>query len=607
MLKLALGTLVTLSLFATSFGQYNTPQSSVWAVGNKKGMDFTTNPPSIIETGLMSANEGSATIADENGQLLFCTNGTNVWNREGNLMPIGSTINGSGANTASTTQAAAIIPYPSNPGKYFLFSLTQVPNSRLFSNIVDMNLNGGLGDIDTSYQLHKTLLKNGLTEKMTVAKGCNNDAWLLVHSNTSVSFLAYHITATGLDTVPVISQVGNLPAASYNQGVMKVAPDGTKILTTTFTGATAIKGLEIYDFDPSTGIVSNALLVDEVNAYGGTFSPKGSKIYVQEITTPGKVWQYDLANIGQATAKTFIGNSGQYCDMKLAPDGKIYVASHIQSMGFNSYRYFARINNPEALGEDCDFQDTVSVLAFPSGNNGSLTQGLPNDIIVPTPSAITSSLVMDSLFCSDEQFEVELNLPTNALNISWNDGFEGSDRTVNSAGIYIVNYQNGCTSFTDTFKIVQASILAPSIIQTNNSLALDASFAEIEWYLDGNLIATEQTIQITSAGVYSAIVRNEEGCEVTSLNTVQSSLSIIKHDANEVFIYPNPIVQNNIKVHAPGACFLSIFNNQGQIMLQLELFQEDQLINIESLAEGTYIVAIEWNDGSSIMKKIVKQ
>lgn len=605
MLKLAVGSLVSLGLCLTSFGQYNTPQSSVWAVGSKKGLDFSTNPPTIIDTGLTTANEGSATISDANGQILFCTNGTNVWGSDGLAMPNGTNINGTGLNTASTTQAAVIVPFPSHPGKYFLFSLTPVSNCRLFSNIVDMHLNNGLGDIDTSYNFHKVLLKNGLTEKMTVAKGCNNDAWLLVHSNTSVSFLAYHITANGLDTVPVISTVGNLPATSYNQGVMKVSPDGTKIMTNIFTGANGVKGLEIYDFDSATGMVSNAQLIDEINAYGGSFSPKGSKIYVQEITTPGKVWQYDLENIGQEDAKTFVGNSGQYCDMKIAPDGKIYVASNIQSSGFNSYRYFARINNPDAWGTDCDFQDTISILSFPSGNVGSITQGLPNDVIIPTPATSIQTLVMDSIFCTNDQLAVEITLPNGANAINWSDNLVEANRLIIQEGIYIANYQIGCSNYSDTFKISQSTILAPTIIETGNTLSLDNSYAEINWFLDGNLISTAEAIEIENAGIYTASVKNEEGCEAISTNAIQSSLSVDVLNSTFVHLFPNPITNNQLTVKTNGAIKAIITNLQGKVITQFDLQQDEQILPLDSISRGSYFITFIWDNGRNLQKQII--
>src|ERR1700753_1183744 len=91
--------------------QYNLPQSRIWAMGNKVGLDFTqVNDPLPIVTALANGNEAAASVCDENGTLLFYTNGTTVWNRNGVQMPNGAALTGNGLNvsTLSTTQGAVI-------------------------------------------------------------------------------------------------------------------------------------------------------------------------------------------------------------------------------------------------------------------------------------------------------------------------------------------------------------------------------------------------------------------------------------------------------------------------------------------------------------------
>jgi hypothetical protein len=62
------------------------------------GMDFNTVPPTYLDTSAIgnivacgsSHNEGTASIADSTGQLLFYTNGKKVWNRNHEVMQNGS-------------------------------------------------------------------------------------------------------------------------------------------------------------------------------------------------------------------------------------------------------------------------------------------------------------------------------------------------------------------------------------------------------------------------------------------------------------------------------------------------------------------------------------
>ncbi|HOZ88173.1 MAG TPA: hypothetical protein PL029_10455, partial [Bacteroidia bacterium] len=52
--------------------------SKKWYFGNQAGLDFMTNPPTILTNGAMTNLEGCASIADPTtGNLLFYTNGIN--------------------------------------------------------------------------------------------------------------------------------------------------------------------------------------------------------------------------------------------------------------------------------------------------------------------------------------------------------------------------------------------------------------------------------------------------------------------------------------------------------------------------------------------------
>src|SRR5690606_41202454 len=84
-----------------AFSQFNRTKN--WVLGDSVLLDFSTNPPSLGVSALKS-HEGFSVISDENGQLLFYTNGVTVWNALHQIMP-----NGTGLNSdisLSTTDAA---------------------------------------------------------------------------------------------------------------------------------------------------------------------------------------------------------------------------------------------------------------------------------------------------------------------------------------------------------------------------------------------------------------------------------------------------------------------------------------------------------------------
>jgi DNA-binding beta-propeller fold protein YncE len=126
------------------------------------------------------------------------------------------------------------------------------------------------------------------------------------------TFRAYHVTAGGVDTLPVTSRVGMIHrdsrgSVNYEIGIgqMIFSPDGRKLAVMVYH----LNQAEIYDFDAATGKVSNPVLLYKPNyqdsrlwltpdamdeAYGVAFSPDGSKLYT--CFGRGIVFQYDLSN-----------------------------------------------------------------------------------------------------------------------------------------------------------------------------------------------------------------------------------------------------------------------------------------------------------------------
>ena len=65
-------------------------------------------PPTGLTDGALDTNEGSATISDENGNLLFYTDGSSAYDRNGDVMLNGNFLGGN----STTTQSGVIVPRP---------------------------------------------------------------------------------------------------------------------------------------------------------------------------------------------------------------------------------------------------------------------------------------------------------------------------------------------------------------------------------------------------------------------------------------------------------------------------------------------------------------
>jgi hypothetical protein len=395
--------LILLVACTNSNAQYYSSQNKVWAFGYKAGLDFKTGVPVPFTSGLdyFFYIEGTASVSDTAGHLLFYTNGLSAYNKDHVLMPHGDTI--SPFITYSTTQAAVIAPVIGTTNKYYIFSLSEyypsVPASgRLNYSIVDMSLDGGLGDVIASSI--GTPVDDSLSEKMIAITGNNHNIWLLTHRRDTAVFLAYEITAAGIAATPVVSKVGYLSGhGRYAVGVMKASPNRRKLVVQAFDYLSLnFNGSELYDFDPATGTVSNCMVIDSTNSYyGAEFSSDNTKLYAQEAPADDtmKIYQYNLALATHAairSSKTLIATNlkRDISDMRLGPDKKIYFLGTDDSVDIlgNFYlRYMDRISSPDLLGTACNY--TPHIIKFLPGTG--MLWGLPNVYVTEDTLGTTSA------------------------------------------------------------------------------------------------------------------------------------------------------------------------------------------------------------------------
>jgi len=69
-------------------------RNNIWYFGRKAGLNFNQPVPIPLVNSAMNADEGSSTICDINGNLLFYTNGVTVYNRNHQIMLNGENLAG---------------------------------------------------------------------------------------------------------------------------------------------------------------------------------------------------------------------------------------------------------------------------------------------------------------------------------------------------------------------------------------------------------------------------------------------------------------------------------------------------------------------------------
>ncbi len=400
--------------FSSSFAQEG---NHIWYFGDQAGLDFRNSPPTPLLDGALATNEGCATISDADGNLLFYTDGINVWNQAHNLMPNGSGLLGD----PSATQSSIVVPDPGDTNRYYIFTVPaselDIENGKLHYSVVDMRLESGQGDVSNK----NVALVGPVVEKVTSVLHTNGQwVWVITHEWGTNAFYAYLVKDTGIDP-PVISNVGDVHSGITSNafGYLKASLSGTRLALCRLVATNPFSSpgvFEIFTFNPSTGVVSNPIqsAPDFDRAYGLEFSPDGSKLYVAKNgpTTggaPHELYQIDLW-AGSATdilnSETLVGTSpnpdptSRLGALQLGRDGRIYVAR-----GFNEY--LGVIENPNASGAACNY---VNDGIFLGGRESRY--GLPN--FISAPEAVGPPLRTQAL-----HFRAEWQSEGEQVRLSW--------------------------------------------------------------------------------------------------------------------------------------------------------------------------------------------
>jgi hypothetical protein len=251
-------------------------EAAIWYFGQNAGLDFNSGAPVALTDGALVTQEGCATISDATGSLLFYTDGITVWNRNHVPMPNGTDLLGD----PSSTQSGIIVPYPGNIELYYIFTVHDAGELEgLQYSMVDMSLNGGLGDVTTK----NIPLATPVAEKLTAVEHANGtDIWVVAHGYGNNDFLAYLVTPTGLVTTPVVSSVGEilpiLPNGQGTRGYMKISPNGQFLVTV--SNGTRLR--ELFRFDSFSGQVSDVI---DLNPYFLPLRQSSPLIVVNFIST----------------------------------------------------------------------------------------------------------------------------------------------------------------------------------------------------------------------------------------------------------------------------------------------------------------------------------
>ena len=388
--------MVLLLLPLAGWAQYT---NNYWCFGDSVLINWTTPQSPIVGYSAFTFRNGSTTIADSGGLLLY--SGYNyyltpvqpsIWNKFHNNISDSIIIKG-----GLWYHASLFVPDPGNDSSIYLFTagVTGATSYGLFYSKINYKANNDSGlVIQKNIQLNNFPAFDAL---MAVRHGNGRDWWLFTQrwyapsaQTPSNEFRIYLISPSGVSG-PFIQNIGN--THTTNAGHLVFSSDGTKFANISMRGL-----VELYDFDRCAGNIIQTTPIEQepsglpfIHLFQScAFSKDNSKLYLLDLDQSNSTTylaQYDVLSANISQSKVIIDSMvipQAPCQMKMAPDGRIYIAA---ADGNYSWPYpdtitaytttnnnLSVINYPDSLGAACDFQP----FSFNLGTGRSYL-GLPNN------------------------------------------------------------------------------------------------------------------------------------------------------------------------------------------------------------------------------------
>jgi uncharacterized protein (TIGR02145 family) len=490
------------------------------------------------------AEGNTVNISDSTGNLLFIASGFCVYNKNKVMMPHGCAIF---IDSRGFSQRVLAVQQPGRDSLYYLFVAGDSPNVLRYS-IINMNLDGGLGDIDP---LNSNVPVPGGTTSWNSVTGIrhanNKDIWVVstISYIDSIKFASYLLTQSGL-APPVLSKcygdgIFNPPLPPYANSPqsIRISPDGRK-LAAIFGGKT-----EFCEFNAATGEITHLFYLSFHAGFGNSeFSINSKYFFISRpgsgVPASGIILQYDATktDLLQFTQSEILIDSASHSHpyLQMAPDWKIYGTEPMKDS-------LSVISNPSNQGLSCNYQYNAV------GLNGIGWEWLPQFV------QRYKAYIHHNTLCQDNpiHFSGDIWPPADSIHWDFGDPASGPSNYSNlsnpshlysTPGSYTVElFVRHNDNRTDTTRQVinilanpQPALGLDKTICIGDSVTFDAGFCSGCSYLWKDLgtglpVGASQTFKTGLAGSYTVVVTNSNGC--------------IGSDTVQLTTTPIPSVTNN--------------------------------------------------------------
>jgi len=347
-------------------------RANFWFFADSVGLDFNSGVP--VENTNCQIKDftwmSTSTMSDTNGNLLFYSNASYIWNKQHEIMD--------NSHTGPTYwtpghQAAIAVPAPGSDSLYYIFTarFLDAPYPMIYYTI-NMAGDNGLGA-----QINVDTLDAGWDAASMVTGTYHKnkkDIWIITRKFHTSQYTAFRVNEDGVNPEPVLSHAPMRPLDDSNFGNMKVSYD-KNYLVVCFQGQGHDEtSVEICKFNNETGSVDYLYNFHLTYVIPGVywkyktnnceFSPCSKYLYIGASKYPrdstAHVYQFDMSLIEDSISffqSAVLISEDQGCQLQLAPDGKIYCFTREFNGALQPLNNFVGIiHEPGKPGLECNFQ-----------------------------------------------------------------------------------------------------------------------------------------------------------------------------------------------------------------------------------------------------------
>ncbi|WP_084374405.1 PKD domain-containing protein [Reichenbachiella faecimaris] len=323
----------SVSLQAQNYSEYN------WLFGNSTNTITFNKSDARAQLDTLQftpfGTGGGAVITDPvTGNLLFYTDGENVYDSNHDLVPNGTGLGGD----ASINRAASVVPMPYLDGEYYIFTNPGSTGPEILYSVLDKalvgNATGGvppLGDVDAGRKNLTTGLTNP-SEAMIVIQQDIDNYWVVTNDRTTFDYQVLEINNGVLNPVIQIFDLNDVTAPDFEAASFAYDPINSVLAV---APRDASRNVTLLDFDLATGVLTlNSVILNTGNVDSSTeavydieWSSNGENLYISRHGGTGTVanlYQYNINDALSTVNSILFQPVFRSYGVQRGPDNNIY-------------------------------------------------------------------------------------------------------------------------------------------------------------------------------------------------------------------------------------------------------------------------------------------